>query len=119
MGINIAEMEEIVICKHCGDPEYYGDMISLSGKTMCRKCYRKLFQELYNSTPFEIPNNTPTVAQYKHQLYMLDREDRMVDINTNNISIGDLDKLFLRDIHLDVNRFIHIEDGNLRMEVLI
>lgn len=34
------EMNRIVICKHCGEPEYYGEMRWLSGRCSCRNCYK-------------------------------------------------------------------------------
>ena len=34
----IDEMKEIVTCKFCGNPEYYGMMHWHNGTTMCRKC---------------------------------------------------------------------------------
>lgn len=34
------EDKKIVICKHCGKYEYWGKMIWLSGKCMCRDCYK-------------------------------------------------------------------------------
>lgn len=39
------EMEEVVICKYCGVPEYYGEMRWLSGKCCCRDCYKKDYEE--------------------------------------------------------------------------
>ena len=33
-------MERIVICKFCGRPEYWGKMRWLSGKCLCRDCYK-------------------------------------------------------------------------------
>lgn len=31
--------EEIVICKYCGNPVKWGDLIWKNGKCMCPKCY--------------------------------------------------------------------------------
>ena len=38
------EMNRIVICKHCGKPEYYGEMRWLSGFCGCRNCYKAKWQ---------------------------------------------------------------------------
>lgn len=40
-------LEKAVICKHCGKPEYYGQMHWLNGKCMCRSCYKQYFREYY------------------------------------------------------------------------
>ena len=37
--------EEIVICKHCGKPEYWGAMRWLSGRCACRNCYRSFWED--------------------------------------------------------------------------
>jgi len=39
------EMAEIVICRHCGNPEYYGEMRNLNGKQECRVCYKHHWEE--------------------------------------------------------------------------
>ena len=38
-------MSKIVICKHCGSPEYYGEMRWLNGKCSCRACYRRDYED--------------------------------------------------------------------------
>lgn len=40
------EMAEIVTCKHCGNPEYYGEMRWLNGKEECRPCYKAHWEEV-------------------------------------------------------------------------
>lgn len=120
MGIKIDEMDELVICKHCNKPEYNGEIIWLNGSRYCRKCYSNKYTSLYGKTcNINTDRDIPTQDAYDHQEYMKEREDNMVDLFCDYYSIDDVDKLFLRDSHLDVSRFLHIEDGNLRMEVLI
>ena len=34
------EMLEVVTCKSCNQPEYYGDMRWKNGRCMCRSCYK-------------------------------------------------------------------------------
>lgn len=63
------EMNKIVICKHCGKPEYYGEMRWLSGRCSCRSCYKAQWQDenhkLY--TWNDLDGKRPTVAEYKKQ----------------------------------------------------
>ena len=63
------EMKRIVICKYCGNPEYYGKMRWLSGKCTCRDCYRKDYEENsgldYAWNDLDGPR--PTMAQYENQ----------------------------------------------------
>lgn len=33
-------MDEIVRCKYCGKNEFWGSMMWLSGKNLCRRCYK-------------------------------------------------------------------------------
>lgn len=33
------EMDEVVICKYCGNKTIFGEMIWLNGKCMCPRCY--------------------------------------------------------------------------------
>lgn len=40
-------MSEIVICKYCGQKEYYGKMMWLSGKCCCRNCYKEEYKKQY------------------------------------------------------------------------
>lgn len=39
-------------CKQCGELEYYGEMRWLSGKCVCRDCYKKEY-ELQYGKPYE------------------------------------------------------------------
>ena len=35
------EMDEIVVCKYCGNETTYGELTWLNGKCMCPECYEK------------------------------------------------------------------------------
>lgn len=63
------EMKRIVICKHCGRPEYYGEMRWLSGKCCCRACYRSDYEDrtgkLY--TWDDLNGQVPTMEEYEQQ----------------------------------------------------
>jgi len=39
------EMLEVVICRHCGKPEYYGEMRWLNGTYSCRSCYKSQWED--------------------------------------------------------------------------
>ena len=43
--LNTDEMSRIVVCKHCGNLEYYGEMRWLSGFCGCRNCYKARWQD--------------------------------------------------------------------------
>ena len=38
---------KIVFCKNCGEPEYWGEMVWKDGKTYCRECIYKMWDEEY------------------------------------------------------------------------
>ena len=63
------EMNRIVICKHCGKPEYYGEMRWLSGRCNCRSCYKAQWQdenhELYKWN--DLDGKRPTMSEYEKQ----------------------------------------------------
>lgn len=63
------EMQEIVICKHCGRPEYYGEMRWLNGKSYCRECYRANYEDrtrkLYKWD--DLGGIVPTMKEYEKQ----------------------------------------------------
>lgn len=60
------DMNEIVICKYCGRPEYYGKMRWLSGKCCCRDCYKADYEDstgkLYKWNDLDGPR--PTMEEY-------------------------------------------------------
>lgn len=41
------EMERVVRCKYCKEPEYYGEFRWLNGKMLCRSCYKAAYEEYY------------------------------------------------------------------------
>lgn len=63
------EMKRIVICRHCGQPEYFGEMRWLSGICSCRKCYKAQFEReehmLYRWGDLDGP--VPTMEEYEKQ----------------------------------------------------
>ena len=63
------EMKRIVICKYCGRPEYYGNMMWLSGKCLCRNCYRVEWEH-ENKKPYtwdDLKGKRPTMEEYRKQ----------------------------------------------------
>ena len=62
-------MEEIVICKHCGRPEYYGKMRWLDGKCSCRACYKSYYEDktgqLYAWS--DLNGRVPTMEDFEQQ----------------------------------------------------
>lgn len=62
-------MDKIVICKQCGNPEYWGEMRWLSGKCTCRNCYQANWQD-ENHRIYEwndLNGKRPTMEDYKKQ----------------------------------------------------
>ena len=63
------EMNRIVICKHCGKPEYYGEMRWLSARCSCRSCYKAQWQdeshELYKWN--DLDGKKPKMRKYENQ----------------------------------------------------
>ena len=45
IGGGVVREKEIVTCKYCGEQEYYMDMRWLSGKEMCRDCYKNEYED--------------------------------------------------------------------------
>lgn len=62
-------MNEIVICRHCGKPEYYGEMRWLNGRCECRNCYRVHFEEYYRKMYKwdDLDGKRPTMEEYEEQ----------------------------------------------------
>lgn len=63
------QKEEIVICKHCGKPEYWGVMRRLSDWYACRKCYLSLRegQNHKRYTRDDLDGPRQTMEEYKEQ----------------------------------------------------
>ena len=63
------EMNRVVICKHCGKHEYYGEMRWLSGRCSCRSCSKAQWQdenhELYKWN--DLDGERPTMSEYEKQ----------------------------------------------------
>lgn len=63
------EMKEIIICKHCGKPEYYGEMRWLNGFCGCRDCYKQEFEKTYKR-PYiwsDLNGKRPSIEEYNSQ----------------------------------------------------
>lgn len=62
-------MKDIVLCKHCGEPEYFEEMRWLNGFYGCRNCYKTEFkyenQKSYHSN--EVDGKRPTMEEYIEQ----------------------------------------------------
>lgn len=63
------DMNRIVICKHCGRPEYYGEMRWLSGFCGCRNCYKARWQDENHKqyTWNDLDGKRPTIEEYNEQ----------------------------------------------------
>lgn len=63
------EMKEIIICKHCGKPEYYGEMRWLNGFCGCRDCYKERYHEVYGEHYkwSDLDGKKPTIEDYNEQ----------------------------------------------------
>lgn len=63
------EMNEIVICKHCGHPEYYGKMRWLNGRCECRQCYRHHYEEVHGEIYRwdDLSGKVPSMMEYDAQ----------------------------------------------------
>lgn len=40
------EMRRVFRCKYCNRPEYYGEFRWLSGKALCRSCYKAEYEDV-------------------------------------------------------------------------
>ena len=63
------EDKQIVICKRCKKPEYWGEMRWLSGSCVCRDCYRAQCEqeegELYRWN--DLDGERPTMEEYEKE----------------------------------------------------
>ena len=59
MNVIDKEMIEVVICKNCNQPEYYGAMHWRSGKTICRRCMYEIWEAESNWKPRAIDTVFP------------------------------------------------------------
>ena len=68
-------MKEIIVCKHCGKFEYYGEMRWLSGWCGCRSCYKHKVEEI-EKKPYaydDLDGHRPTEDEYIQQQAELER----------------------------------------------
>lgn len=66
----MSDMNEIVVCKHCSHPEYYGEMRWLDGFCCCRSCYKKLYELKYKARYKwdDLDGKRPSIEEYNNQL---------------------------------------------------
>ena len=55
--------DEIVICKECKKPEYWGKMRWLSGRCVCRDCYKANYEQ--DLDKYEYTENCPDYSGTK------------------------------------------------------
>lgn len=62
-------MNEIVICRHCNRPEFYGEMRWLSGICSCRDCYKAQYERENHMRYIwsDLDGARPTFADYYKQ----------------------------------------------------
>lgn len=63
------DMKKIVICNHCGEPEYWGEMRWLNGICSCRSCYKGQYERERHETYIwhDLDGERPTMADYQKQ----------------------------------------------------
>ncbi len=61
--------EEIILCKECSRPEYWGEMRWLSGRCICRDCYKKQYEKETDKryTWSDLDGKRPSVEEYNQQ----------------------------------------------------
>lgn len=61
--------DEIVICKYCNNPEWWGEMRWLSGQCSCRNCYKRQWEREKHSlyTWNDLDGKRPTMEEYQKQ----------------------------------------------------
>ena len=72
-------MDHIVICKHCGKLEYYGQMRWLKGQCSCRQCYKARCEDVHGMIYEwkDLDGARPTKEAYERQeaLYHANMQD--------------------------------------------
>ena len=61
--------DEIVICKECKKPGYWGKMRWLSGRCVCRDCYKANYEQ-ETKGPYtwdDLDGKRPTMNEYRDQ----------------------------------------------------
>ena len=63
------DYKEIVICKYCSGPEYWGEMRWLSAKELCRDCYREAWEDMTHKRYKwdDLDGKRPTMEEYNKQ----------------------------------------------------
>ena len=63
------DVKKIVICKSCRQPEYWGDMRWLSGRCMCRDCYKADYERQAGTVYKwdDLEGKRPTKKEYEEQ----------------------------------------------------
>ena len=64
------DLDLIVLCKHCGEPEYYIKMTWRDGKEMCRVCYKHLCDSdtcIRITWPPDYLKDRPSLSDYNNQ----------------------------------------------------
>lgn len=62
-------MDKIVLCKHCNQPEYWGEMRWLNGKCSCRRCFKSDYENA-RKEPYkwdDLDGKRPTMKEYLEQ----------------------------------------------------
>lgn len=59
----------IVICKSCNKPEYWGEMRWLSGRCVCRDCYKADYERSTGKAYIwtDLDGKRPTMDEYNRQ----------------------------------------------------
>lgn len=71
------DMNEIVLCKTCLKPEFYGEMRWLNGHCTCRNCYKTHYEKEYNKkyTSNDLEGVRPTLEDYYKQEIIKEEEN--------------------------------------------
>ena len=61
--------KRIVICKHCGKPEYWGEMRWLNGRCSCRNCCKAQLEDENHKLYIwnDLGGERPTMGEYEEQ----------------------------------------------------
>lgn len=62
-------MDQIVICKNCRQPEWWGAMHWISGRCICRNCYQAEWERT-TGKPYQwndLEGERPTMEGYRKQ----------------------------------------------------
>ena len=110
-------MDKIVICKHCGKPEYYGEMRWLSGRCSCRNCYKSQWQDenhkLYKWNDLDGKRPTPCDKAY----YIVDKNNPKYAAVMRK-SIRDLTVYEIENIDIDGRYFSTEELAEAKLKEL-